>query len=110
MTDIRTYADRAEYLKKAVARRRKELRAKALEYKGGKCSVCAYNKSARALGFHHLNPAKKDFGLSSKGMTRSWDRLKAELDKCVLLCANCHMEVHDGITQLPRRNSGMIRR
>lgn len=95
------YADRAEYLRKAVAERRKKLRQMAREYKGGKCAICGYKKSQRALSFHHKDPSKKSFGLSSKGLTRSWEKTKEELDKCILLCANCHMEVHDGLTQLP---------
>ena len=73
----------------------------ARNYKGGKCAKCGYDKCQRALSFHHINPKEKDFDLSSKGLTRSWERIKKEIDKCVLLCANCHMEVHDGITQLP---------
>ncbi len=47
-----------------------------------------------ALHFHHRNPAEKEFSLSVRGMTRSWDKYKAELDKCELLCANCHAETH----------------
>jgi len=86
----------------AVSRRRKKLREMARDYKGGSCMVCGYNKCQRALSFHHLNPKEKDFDLSSRGLTRSWERIKKEIDKCVLLCANCHMEVHDGITQLPK--------
>lgn len=99
--DKRTYSDRREYLKKAVSKRRKFLRAKSLEYGGGKCSICGYKKCIRALTFHHIDPSKKSFGLSANGITRSWDKTKAELDKCVLLCMNCHMEIHDGVTNLP---------
>ena len=102
MPDTRTYADRAEYLKQAVAKRRKKIRDMALEYGGGKCVLCGYDTCKRALSFHHRDPKKKDFGLSTKGITRSWEKTRKELDKCVLLCANCHMEVHDGITQLPK--------
>jgi hypothetical protein len=100
--ETRTYADRAKYLREAVSRRRKRLRDMAREYKGGKCALCDYRRCQRALSFHHIDPKKKDFGLSSRGLTRSWDKIKEEIDKCVLLCANCHMEVHDGITQLPK--------
>ena len=99
--DKRQYADRADYLKIAVAKRRQNLRLKAIDYKGGRCVICAYNRSLQALDFHHLNPSQKDFGISAKGYTRSWVKVKEELDKCVLLCANCHREIHDGITQLP---------
>ena len=100
--DKRKYADRAEYLKIAVDKRRKKIRQLSLEYKGNKCSICGYNKCIQALEFHHFNAGEKDFGISAKGYTRSWNSIKMELDKCVLLCANCHREVHEGMTQLPQ--------
>ena len=71
-----------------------------VEYKGGKCVICGYNKTPWALDLHHKNKAKKSFGLSVRGLTRSWERLCKEADKCILLCANCHRETHSGITQL----------
>ncbi len=73
----------------------------AIEYKGGKCQLCGYNRCPEAMEFHHLNSSGKDFGISQKGYTRSWKRVKEELDKCIMLCANCHREVHAGL-QLPR--------
>ncbi|MCC7004417.1 HNH endonuclease [Candidatus Nomurabacteria bacterium] len=106
MPETRTYADRAAYLREAVKRRRIKLRAMAREYKGGCCEICGYKKCQRALSFHHIDPSLKSFGLSDKGLTRSWEKTKSEIDKCILLCANCHMEVHEGITQLPRRKPG----
>lgn len=102
MPEKRTYADRAEYLRKAVSERRKKLRRLAREYKGDKCAICGYSRCEDALDFHHIDPSKKDFGLSLKGLTRSWEKIKIEIEKCVLLCANCHREVHAGITQLPK--------
>jgi len=60
---------------------------------GGKCIRCGYDKCMRALEFHHLNPTEKDFGLS-KCLTKSIETLRAEADKCILLCSNCHAEVH----------------
>lgn len=99
--ETRTYADRAEYLKAAVVKRRKKLRDMAVEYGGGKCQICGYKKCQRALCFHHKNPTEKDFGLSVRGLTRSWEKMRVELDKCVLLCSNCHMEVHDGMIKIP---------
>lgn len=101
MKDKRSYADRAEYLKKAVAQRRINLRQQALTYKGGQCQLCGYKKCIEALEFHHFLD-EKNFGISQKGYTRSWEKVKKELDICVLLCANCHREVENGITQLPR--------
>lgn len=92
MVDTRTYKDRAEYFKIAVAKRRKIVRHKAIEYKGGKCELCGYNRCIEALEFHH-NTGVKNFGISARGYTRSWNTVKAELDLCQLLCANCHREV-----------------
>lgn len=105
MTDKRKYADRAPYLIIAVKIRRKEIREKAINYKGGRCFICGYNKCKQVLEFHHVR-GKKDFGISAKGYTRSWQKVKSELDKCVLVCANCHREIHHGITQLPKETSG----
>jgi len=99
--DKRKYSDRAEYLKKAVAKRRKQIRQMAIDYKGSQCAICGYKECVQALEFHHINKDGKDFGISAKGYTRSWDEVRKELDKCILLCANCHREVHEGITQLP---------
>ena len=101
MAERRTYADRRNYLIDAVRKRRKIVRFKALTYKGGRCQRCGYDRCMEALEFHHLTSTKKDFGISSKGYTRSWDKIRAELEKCLLLCANCHREVHSSL-QPPR--------
>jgi len=90
----RRYADRQQYLIAAVHKRRKKIREMAIEYKGGACERCGYDSCAEALDFHHTNSSDKDFSISSKGYTRSWKRVKEELDKCLLLCANCHRELH----------------
>lgn len=73
----------------------KQVKLKAIEYKGNKCQVCGYNRCIQALEFHHLDPTKKDF--TTSGGTKSFQNIKSELDKCVLLCANCHREVHNNI-------------
>jgi hypothetical protein len=103
MPEKRTYADRREYLIKAVAERRRKLKSMLIEYKGGKCVLCGYRRYAGAFDLHHLNSSEKEFGLSVRGLTRSWDKIKKEADKCVLVCANCHREVHGGIRSLPSR-------
>ena len=102
MPKKRTYADRREYMIEAVAKRRRKIKAMAVNYKGGKCVICGYSKCIEALDFHHINPKTKEFGLGLGGLTRSWDRVRKEADKCVLICANCHREIHAGITQLPQ--------
>jgi 5-methylcytosine-specific restriction endonuclease McrA len=99
MPDKRTYADRREYLIAAVAKRRKQLREKAIEYKGGKCMICGYQKYTGALDFHHIDGKTKVFGISKNGITRSWNKTKTELDKCILICSNCHRELHAGLLQ-----------
>lgn len=72
--------------------RRKKLKMMAVEYKGGSCSVCGYKKSYSALTFHHRNPEEKSFNISNPE-TRSWEKLRNELDKCDILCHNCHSEL-----------------
>lgn len=99
--ELRTYADRREYLKKAVSDRRRKLKLMLIEYKGGKCIICSYHKYAGAFDLHHIDGSTKEFGLSMQGLTRSWEKTKAEADKCVLVCANCHREIHAGIAAIP---------
>jgi hypothetical protein len=76
-----------------VNERRFAAKQKCVDYKGGKCERCGYDKSLRALSFHHKDPSKKAFAIAGSH-TRSWKALKTEVDKCLLLCANCHMEEH----------------
>lgn len=83
-----------------VQNRRKKLKEMAISYKGGTCQECGYHKCVYALEFHHLDPTQKDFGIGTKGYTRSWEKVKEELDKCAMLCANCHREVHAGLITL----------
>lgn len=88
----------------AVQKRRYNLKKILVEYKGGKCEICGYNKCISALEFHHLNENEKDFGIAEKGYTRSISKNKEEVDKCVLVCANCHREIHDGIIEISPKN------
>lgn len=82
-----------------VSEHRRKLKLQAIEYKGGKCEYCGYNNSPSALEFHHTNPNEKDFSISSKGTIRNFDKIKPELDKCIMLCANCHREEHDKLNK-----------
>ena len=72
-----------------------------VEYKGGKCEKCGYHKCIQALEFHHRNPEEKKFALSKISPSISLTELAAEVDKCILLCANCHRELHSGYTESP---------
>ena len=86
---------RKKYLRFKVAEARRNLKIEAVAYKGGKCDRCGYDKCPAALVFHHPDPTQKDFGIAEKGRSyRNLEVIKEELDKCILLCSNCHLEVH----------------
>ena len=76
---------------------RRALKKQLVNYKGGKCEKCGYDKCLRALQFHHLNPSEKDFTISSSIRLSEFDINKyyEEVDKCILVCANCHAEIHE---------------
>lgn len=83
-----------KYTNIQTVKRQKSLKEKCVEYKGGKCEICGYNKCISALEFHHINPNEKDFQMSKYKRYVFNEKVKEELDKCVLLCANCHREEH----------------
>jgi len=75
-----------------------KLKKEAVDYLGGKCSKCGYDKSLAALDFHHLDPSKKEDGIGNliwKNHSMNFTKLKKELDKCVILCKNCHAVEHN---------------
>lgn len=88
-------------------KRYQDNKRKAIEYKGGKCIHCGYNKCDASLDFHHRNPEEKD--PQWKHM-RSWSisKIKVELDKCDLVCSNCHGEIHWGRSEPGSRNNGIV--
>lgn len=83
-----------EKQRRTIYKIRWALRKKAIlvQYKGGKCAKCGYDKCIEALHFHHVDPSQKEFSVCSASY--SIDRLKKEADKCILLCSNCHIEEH----------------
>ena len=78
---------------------RESRKLQAIEYKGGKCEICNYNKCSKALEFHHKDHQEKDFSISQSKKYYTWEKIKKELDKCILVCANCHREIHDKINK-----------
>lgn len=74
--------------------RQRALKQKCVDYKGGSCELCGYSKYAGAFDFHHIDPTQKDFTIAHQHCTSFNDKIKAELDKCLLLCATCHREEH----------------
>jgi 5-methylcytosine-specific restriction endonuclease McrA len=89
-----------------VAERRRRIKQILVEEAGGCCAACGYDRCPAALQFHHLNPAEKSFGLSSRGLSRGIDRAREEARKCVLLCGNCHAEVEGGVRVLETPRGG----
>jgi hypothetical protein len=74
--------------------KRRQNKLNLVESLGGCCSKCGYNKCMDALEFHHIDPKKKEFNLQSCKL--SITRLQREAKKCILVCANCHREIHAG--------------
>lgn len=85
----------------AVSRRRRKMKTILVEEAGGACCVCGYGRHMRALHFHHIDPSSKRLTVSAKGVSLSLERLRAEAQKCVLVCSNCHAEVEDGVASIP---------
>ena len=66
-----------------------------IEYKGGKCEICGYNKNLAVLNFHHIDSSKKSFNIDGRLLAnKKMEDLIHEANKCMLLCANCHQELH----------------
>ena len=82
----------------AVESWRKRKKKALVEYKGGKCQCCGYYRCIEALEFHHLDPNIKSFTISGK--SKSFNSLKNEVDKCILVCSNCHKEIHAGLINI----------
>jgi hypothetical protein len=86
--------------KQTLGRLRK-LKIQMVEYKGGKCQnpnctvLGGYDRCMGALEFHHIDPKEKDFTPSKLKRYKFNEVVKKELDKCMLLCANCHREIHE---------------
>lgn len=78
-------------------RRRKE---NLVQVCGGKCCLCGYNKNIAALEFHHLIPEEKNYSIGNQGVCHDLQDDLKEVKKCILVCSNCHREIHHGDYQL----------
>ena len=85
-----------------VIRWRKRTKSKMVEAMGGSCVCCGYRICLEALEFHHLDPTKKDFGFGAAlASPKNISSIIDELRKCVLVCSNCHREIHSGLKIVP---------
>ena len=82
-----------------VSQTRRDHKTKLIEAFGGRCILCNYARFQGALKFHHKDPDGKDFSISH-GETWSYSKMFKETKKCILVCANCHREIHAGIIKL----------
>lgn len=85
----------------AVTERRRQIKRQLVEEAGGSCRLCGFAEHPVALQFHHVDPATKSFHLGHQGISRSIRRMRAEAEKCVLLCANCPALVEAGVEKVP---------
>ena len=82
-----------------------KIKASIIKTMGGGCQICGYSKNITALEFHHLDPSKKLFVLDSRSFSnRSAKAIEDELKKCILVCSNCHQEIHYPLMTLGRYN------
>lgn len=90
---------RRTYKKKKRSAKKKD----AIKLFGDKCQICGYNKCQNSLNFHHINPKTKEFGISEAFCknAKTNEQIIEELKKCILVCANCHYEIHAGVLQIP---------
>ena len=84
-------------------------KARAIAIMGGMCAGCAIVVPDSLFEFHHWDPREKEFGISRDGLARPWVAIEAELMKCVMLCANCHRELHAGVRALERQSAAVVR-
>jgi|688.fasta_scaffold244306_3 hypothetical protein len=62
---------------------------------GGCCTICGYSKCLAALHFHHIDPTMKEFALDSRKLRGTTiESIEKEASKCILVCSNCHAEIH----------------
>lgn len=93
-SSIRLFLNPAVRARKSLVQKERGRRNKIIlvSEKGGKCQRCGYSKYPEVLEFHHLNPEEKEFDLARN--LRCLEILRKEIKKCLLLCPNCHREVH----------------
>ena len=91
----RSKEKRAEYVKKTYKKRYGESKQIMHELKINGCAICGYSECDAALDFHHANPQDKKFRISLSHIDYKANKIINELNKCILLCSNCHREIHD---------------
>lgn len=86
---------------KNVVERMQQAKLKIVNLKGGCCQICSFKEYLGALEFHHVDPKTKDMGISRLAVDKITPKLLNEINKCVLVCSNCHRMIHAGIRPCP---------
>ena len=99
---VKTKIDNSKVTKKFW---REKIKQRGIDALGGKCCGCGEVFNICCYDFHHLEPDKKDFAISAKQTNgaKTWNKVRDELKKCALLCANCHRLVHNGYMQIENK-------
>lgn len=86
---------------------REQIKSRAVEAFGNKCACCGDSFELCCYDFHHLNPNEKDFSLSSVNYNgaKTWLKIRDELKKCILVCANCHRLIHNNLIFAPETSN-----
>lgn len=84
----------------ATSEYRRRRKANLIAVCGNQCNLCGYNKVISALEFHHINPKEKSYGIASQGTCHDLEQDLNEVKKCILVCSNCHREIHEDLYTL----------
>lgn len=85
---------------------RRRMKERIVSAMGGKCQCCGYSNCHDALVLHHLDPEQKEIKIAGfRAHPKAIATAIVELRKCVMLCANCHSEIHAGVRQSPTASS-----
>jgi hypothetical protein len=85
-----------------VKKWRENCKTRMVEAMGGACQCCGYNACNEALAFHHIDPTQKELKFGNiRANPTNWNRIVEELKKSILVCHNCHSEIHAGLRDVP---------
>ena len=99
---LKWFQNNKERLKPNIKKRRTDSRNLIDAYKeklGCRCALCGVIDHPITFDFHHVDPNEKEYRVSSMAGYR-WERIKKEIDKCILICAACHRKVHNVLVEL----------
>ena len=91
---VQTHSYCKPCVNKQTIERQRKLKLQAITYKGDKCQDCNREYHPSCYDFHHENPEEKDFSVGKHKQLKWGDKIQKELDKCILLCSNCHRVRH----------------